>query len=106
MLLLISVNAFLTVLGSLLTFLRIDGGRNEGYIIQYRANLGISAFKTGSSSELLSFVMFMLIVLVLNIVMGYRVYQFHRQFSISILGLGMVLLLLSLIVSNALLVLR
>lgn len=86
--------------------LRVDGGRNEGYIVQWRANLGISAFKTGNASEILAFVLFSLIVLILNIVLSYRVYHSHRHFSITILGLGLVLLSLSMIVSNALLVQR
>lgn len=105
-LLLLSVSTFLTVLGSLMTLLRVDGGRNEGYIVQWRSNLGISAFKTGGSSELLAFVLFSLIVLLINIVLSYRVYRLNRQFSVTILGLGLVLLTLSIIVSNALLVQR
>ncbi len=105
-LLLVSVSTFLTILNSLLVLLRIDSGRNEGYIVQYRANLGISRYQAGSSSELLLFVVFALLVLVVHIVMSYRVYQVHRQFSIAILSLGLILLSLSIVVSNALLVLR
>ena len=105
-LLLLSVSTFLVMLGSLLVLLRVDGGRNEGYIVQWRANLGISAFKTGSASEILAFVLFGLIVLVVNIFLSYRVYKISRHFSISVLGLGTILLTLSVIVSNALLVQR
>ncbi len=105
-LILISISTFLTIVGSLLVLLRIDSGRNEGYIVQYRANLGISAFKSGNASELLSFVIFSLMVLILHLVLSYRVYQFHRNYSLSILGLGVLLLTVSITVSNALLVLR
>jgi hypothetical protein len=105
-LLLISVSTFLALLGSLVTLLRVDGGRNEGYIVQWRSNLGISAFKTGGSSELLAFVLFSVIVLVINIVLSYRVYHLSRQFAVTVLSLGTILLTLSIIVSNALLAQR
>lgn len=105
-LLLVSVAMFLTLLGSLLILLRIDGGRNEGYIVQYRSNLGISAFKTGNASDLLNFVVFGLIILISHIVLSYRIYQVNKYVSVSILGLAIVLLSLSIVVSNALLVTR
>jgi hypothetical protein len=105
-LLLISVSTFLVILGSLMTLLRVNGGRNEGYIVQWRANLGISAFKTGNASELLAFVLFSLIILLLNLVLSYRIYKANRQISVTVLGLGVVLLTLSVIVSNALLAQR
>jgi len=105
-LLLLSVSTFLVLLSSVLILSRVAGGRNEGYIVQYRTNLGIGGFKTGSTSELLAFIVFSGIVLATNIFVSFRVYRFHRQFSITVLGLGLILLALSLIVSNALLVLR
>lgn len=105
-LLLLSISTFLTVLSSILIFLRLSGGRNDGYIVQYRANLGISAFKSGSSSELLAFIGFAVIVLVVHTVLSIRMYDEHRQYSVIILGMGVFLLALCMIVSNALLVLR
>lgn len=105
-LLLLSISTFLVILASLLVLLRLDGGRNEGYIIQYRANLGIAAYKAGSVSELVSFALFLIIVLVLSVVLSMRVYDVHRQFSITVLSMGLLLIILAFIVSNALLVLR
>jgi hypothetical protein len=105
-LLLVSISTFLTLLGSVLILLKIDSGRNEGYIIEYRQNLGISAFKTGDASALIAFVLFMLIVLVLHTTLSYKVYKLHRQLSVTVLGFGLVLLVLAIIISNALLVLR
>jgi len=104
-LLLVTISAFLTILGSVLVLLRFNPGRNEGYIVQYRANLGISAYKVGHASDLLAFVLFLVLVTVIGIVMSMRVYSVHRQFSITILGLGLLLLTLAIIVSNALLIL-
>lgn len=105
-LLLVSACTFLTLLGSLLILLGIDGGRNDAYIVQFRQNLGISAYKTGGVSSLTSFVLFMVLVLVTHIALSIRVYKIHRQFAVTILGLGLLLLTLAIIISNALLVLR
>lgn len=102
----VSVATFLTLLGSLLILLRIDVGRNEGYIIQYRQNLGISAFKSGSASGILSFALFMLITLVAHLALSIRVYKIHRNFSVTILGMGLLLLVTAIIVSNSLLIMR
>ncbi len=105
-LLLLSVSTFLVILGSLLILLRLDSGRNEGYIIQYRTNLGITAYKAGNVSELMGFALFLVLVLVVNTVLSMRVYDVHRQYSIGILSMGTLLIVLAFIVSNALLVLR
>lgn len=105
-LLLLSISTFLVILASLLIVLRLDSGRNEGYIIQYRTNLGITAYKAGSVSELWAFVLFLVLVLVVNTVLSMRVYDVHRQYSITILSMGTLLIILAFIVSNALLILR
>jgi hypothetical protein len=105
-LLLISVNSFLAFLATLLILFRVGSGGGSGYIVQYRANLGISAFKTGSAVSLLAFIVFAVIVLLANAVLSWRAYPIRRQLSVAILGLGIVLLLLCIIVSNALLSLR
>ena len=104
-LLLLSINVFLGLLSSLLVLLRLDSNRGN-YIIQYRANLGISAFSTGHTSEILAFIAFALLVVGVHFVLSLRIYQTHRPVAISILGLGILLLIISIIVSNALLVLR
>lgn len=105
-LLLLTVNSFLAVLGSLLILLRLDPGRNEGYIVQNRTNLGINAFKIGHSSDLLAFILFLIIVLVVHTSLSIKVYPIHRQFAVTILAMGLLLISLAIIVSNALLVLR
>lgn len=105
-LLLLSINAFLAFLASILVLLRIGGAGNSGYITQFRANLGISAYKAGSLLSILSFIGFALVVLGVHAVLGWKVYHIKRQLSLVVLVLGMLLLVLCIIVSNALLVLR
>lgn len=105
-LLLLSTNTFVTLLASILILLRLDGGRTDGYIVQYRANLGLSAFKTGDASTLISFIVFAGLVLLFHTLMSIKAYHVRRQFSVSVLAMGLLLLVLVLIVSNALLVLR
>lgn len=105
-LLLLSVNAFLAVAGSIFILLRLSTSHGTGYIVQYRASLGISAFKTGSVTDLISFIVFALLVLAIHTTLSIRAYKIHRQLAITILSLGILLLLLTIIISNALLVLR
>jgi len=105
-LLLLTTNTFVTLLASILILLRLDGGRTDGYIVQYRANLGLSAFKTGDASTLISFIVFAGLVLLFHTLMSIKVYHVRRHFSVSVLAMGLLLLVLVLIVSNALLVLR
>ena len=104
-LLIVSVNLFLTLLLAILTLLRLDTSHSS-YIIQYRANAAINAFRSGSSSELFSFILFGILVFIFHTLISIRVYRIHRQLSVIVLGLGTLLLVLAIIISNALLVLR
>ena len=104
-LLLVSSIIFLAFLCSVLIFLRLGGG-GEGYIVQYRSNLGISAFKTGSIVGILSFVAYAIVVAVVTILLSIRMYRIRRVLAVAVLGFGMLLLTLAIIVSNALTVLR
>jgi hypothetical protein len=105
-LLLLSVNSFLTALTSILILLRLDSSRADNYIVQYRSNLGLSAFKAGGSGTFYSFILFVILNLVFAYALSVRVYPFRRQFAVVILCLALLLVILALIVSNALLVLR
>lgn len=105
-LLLLSVDTFLAFLASLFVLLRLSAGHGNGYIVQYRPTLGINEFKTGSVTGLLSFIGFALLVLAVHTILSMRAYHIHRQLAITILGLGALLLVLAIIISNALLVLR
>lgn len=104
-LLLLSATAFMTVLSSLLILLRLDGSR-EGYIIEYRSNLGLNAFRSGGTIEILSFIVFVLLIAVTHVIISIRIFKQRRDMSVTVLGMGVFLQLLATIVSNALLVLR
>lgn len=105
-LLLVSVNTFLAAVTAVWVLLRLDPGRTNGYIVEYRVNRGLSAFKTGSAADIIAFVLFVVFILVFNTVLSRQVYHVRRYFSVAILGATTLLLILALIVSNALLVLR
>jgi hypothetical protein len=104
-LLIASVNLFLSLLLALLTFLRLDTSHSS-YIVQYRSNASINAFRSGNSSELFSFILFGFLVMALNTLISIRVYRIHKQLSVTVLAMGTLLLVFAIIVSNALLVLR
>jgi len=102
-LLLLSINIFLAFLCILLIFLRLNIGQGaEGYIVEYRSNLGISSLRMGGISGLLSFAGFSIILVVANTALSVRAYRIRRELSLSVLAAGILLLLLAAIVSNAL----
>jgi hypothetical protein len=105
-LLLLSINIFLALAGSIFILLRLSTSHGTGYIVQYRSNLGINDFKTGSVLDILALIAFALLILAVQIMLSLGAYKIHRQLAIAILALGILLLSLTIIVSNALLVLR
>jgi hypothetical protein len=106
-LLLISGNIFLVFLSVALIFLRLNIGQgSDGYIVQYRSNLGISAFKTGSITSILSFAAFAVVTLILDVALSIRTYRIRRELALAVLVSGVLLLVLGTIVSNALMVLH
>jgi hypothetical protein len=105
-LLLLSINAFIALITTVLILLRLDTSRSDGYFVQYRANLGLNAYQLGSYVSLLGFVVFALFVLAFHTLISVQIYQQRRDVAIVVLGFGTLLLGLTLIVSNALLVLR
>lgn len=106
-LLLASVNIFLAFLTMALIILRLGAGQGTNdYIVQYRANLGIGAYKTGGVSDILSFILFVILAASVSIVLSIKVYNLRRLLAVAILCIGVLLLASALIVSNLLLVLR
>src|SRR5215212_9493075 len=101
--LLLSINTFLAILASILVLLRLDGSGSDVYIVEYRANLGLSAFTRGASGPIMSFVLFALMVMVAHTFLSMRVFTVRRQLSVIILAFGTLLLTLAIIVSDALL---
>lgn len=106
-LLLVSGNAFLTFLLIIFVWLKISaGGMNSNYFISYRPSLGIGARQEGTVWDILSFVAFSVVVLVLGVVLSYKTYHIKRDLSITILALTLPLLIFLLVVAYLLLALH
>lgn len=105
-LLLLTVNVFMVFLDSIIILLRLGSNSGQGFIVQYRGNLGIGAFKTGSVIDFVYFIVFAVLIAIFHFILSMKIYRINRQFSVTVLSLGVLLLLVTLIVSNALLVLR
>ena len=105
-LLLLTVNIFLAALATILILLRVSGGHGSGYFVQYRANLGLNAYTVGSVWGILAFAVFAVAVAAFHWLISLRIYHIRRPLSVAILASATLLLVLTLIVSNALLVLR
>ena len=104
---LLSGEVFLVLLNTALILLRLGNQQaNGGYFVQYRATLGIGAYQTGGVLELLSFIVFGLLVAAVHSTLSFKMYTLRRPVAAGILVLGMFLLIVSMIVSNALLGLR
>ena len=106
MLLLLTVNAFLAFFATSFVFLKLSSSQSNSYIVQYRSNLGVSAFHTGGVSEIVSFGIFALLVLAINVYLSIRTYSINRNLSVVILSIGVLLTALDIIVSNSLLMLH
>ncbi len=105
-LVLLTTNVFLALVAVLMITLRLDVGRADGYIIEYRSNLGLSAFTNGGAVPIISFMVFAVLTLIFHVTLSMRVYEVRRHFAITVLAMALLLLVLTIIVSNALLVLR
>jgi hypothetical protein len=107
-LLFLSVNVFLTVLIIALIAFRIGSGHTD-YIVQCRdcSNFqSISRFSNGSALDIWAFSVFALAVTAFHSLLSIRLFRINRHVSVIVLALGSLLLVISLIVSNALLYLR
>jgi hypothetical protein len=102
---LVSVNVFLAIACCLFILLRLSTGHGLA-TIQYRETVGINQYKTGSIVDLVALAVFAIVTLISNIALSLGIYKINRQLAIVILTLGILLLVLTAIVSNALLVFR
>lgn len=108
-LLLLSINAFLAVAGSIFILISLTASHSSTYIVQCRNCSNpeiVNKHTTGGVMDLLSFVVFALLVLGIQYMLSRRAYYIHRQLALTILSLGILLLSLTIIISNALLILR
>lgn len=99
----ITFNVFLTFLCIALIAWRLSNGQTGEYIVQRHANLGIDQFTQGNVVPILSFIVFSLFILITSSLLSVKSYEIQRQLSLVTLGFGTLLLLMSIIVSNALL---
>ena len=105
-LVLLTVSGFIAILASLLILLKLDSNHSDVFIVQVRQNLGVGGFKAGHMTELIAFIPFAFAVLIINAVMSFRIYPVNRHYAVTILGMALLLEVLTLVVSNSLLVLR
>ena len=107
--LLLSINVFLALGAGIFVLVSLSTGHSNSYIVQCRdcSNAAaVNKFTNGSLVELVGFAVFAALVLATHVILSLRAYKIHRQLAIAILSLGILLLVLTVIVSNSLLVLR
>lgn len=105
-LLLVSGLAFLTIVAVVLVLLKLGSGQSSSYIVSYRASLGIDRYTPGTVRDILSFIVFAVLIFVFGVALGYKTYPIKRELSLAVLALMFQLLAFIIVVSNALLVLR
>ena len=103
-LILLAVNTLLVLFVVLFILLKIDPSEGTSHIVQYRSNLGIARFKPGPLSEFRSFALFAALEYGFSWLLSIRLYVHRRHLSYVILSLTTFLLVVSAVVSNALLV--
>lgn len=103
--LMLSVNGFIVAVNTLFVLLRLSGG-GTGYIAEYRSNLGLSAFRPGEAIDIAGFIIFAFLIFIITTLLSIKVYHIRHQLARAILAFGLILLVFSAIVSNALLELR
>lgn len=105
-LLLLSVLAFFALGSALYVLVSLSTGHSSGYIVQCRDctnRASISRFTNGSVVSLLALPVFSIIVLAAHTALSLRAYKINRHLAIAVLSLGILLLLLTIIVSYQLL---
>ena len=105
-LLLLSTNIFLAIADTIFILVRLSTTHGNGFIVQYRPSLGINVYTPGNILGLLSFITFAWLVLIIHTILSLRIYSINRQMAMTILSLGVLLLVLSVLIANSLLLLR
>jgi hypothetical protein len=102
-LILLAVILLLAFASSIMILVRLGGA--EDYVVQYRSNLGIGSFVTGSTINFIYFVIFNFFVVLFHTFMSMKMHTEGRHYSLLVLGAAVLLLGLVFFVSNALLML-
>lgn len=90
---LLSVNTFLSILGTVMIFLMLGNSNPNFHIIQYREDLGLNGYTNGTAISLYAFIVFIWFVLIFNAALSIR--TFHIKKSLSLIFLSMSLILIS-----------
>lgn len=101
-----SLNLAIVIITIVMLVIKLDLSSSQDFVTSYRANLGIEAFHSGGASAIVSLGVFSVVVFVGDILLSWKVFRLRRGLAIGILVAGVFLLLLSLIISNALLALH
>lgn len=104
-LLMLTINIFLMFV-CIATILLKLGDTGSSYIQSYRANLGLNAYRAGSVGQIISFGVFAITVLLGQTFISMKLHPIRKQVSWIVMVMAMLLLALSIVVSNALLQLR
>lgn len=105
-LLLLIINAILLLVGTVLILFRLDSGTATNYIIEYRANYGIGEYKRGFALDVAGFVLFLILNFAICVFLSLRTFPIRKNIAIIILSICSLTNLLTIIVSNALMMLR
>lgn len=103
---LITVLAALLVIGVSLVLLRFDVSKNPTTIVAYRPNVSGSAYQSGKPLDIYILALFMLVTSIAAVFIAAKTYAVRRDISVFILASAGFLLVLSIIVSNALISLQ
>ncbi|HUY53515.1 MAG TPA: hypothetical protein VMV24_03015 [Candidatus Dormibacteraeota bacterium] len=102
-LLLLSFNTLVSILSSLIILLKLINLPTDYYpFVQGRFPAGQKIYNTGSVVSLYSFVVFILLMLIINSILSHRAYPYKKDFSIIILSLNLLLVALTYLVSQSL----
>lgn len=92
----------LGIFNVLLVVLRIDGSRSTA-IVRYNSLLGIAGFDKADTRELYVFALMPVIIVAVQTILAWRVHGLKRGLSLLVLGLGIIAVVFSIIVSSAIL---
>jgi hypothetical protein len=90
------------VMNVIAVLIRVDTSQSSA-VIRYQAELGLSGFPLGSSSELYSFALAAVLMAFVAIFMSAKLYSVRRSLSLTLLSLTLIALLFNLVVSGAIL---
>lgn len=100
-----AINIFLTLAAIVNVVLRL-GDTSDTYIQAYRSNLGLNGYSSGEAGQIISFAVFAVLVFFGQLFISLKLHGIRKHASWAVIVLATLLLVLTLIVSNALLQLR